>query len=242
MPPNRESELELSRKQAVLGLSNSYPNDTTLSRALQEVKMEMDMDMELNLDQFSNSCFGALKMEKSAIEDDDLRPLSWLHSTDLLRDLDLDDEDDDGQSKENEENGDGMINQYSNANQGDPMDPKRHINSKPPFSFSCLIFMAIEDCIHKRLPVKDIYQWIQDHFPYFRTAPTGWKNSVRHNLSLNKCFRKVDKMKGQVGLFSSYFCVNLKSTGSILMSDRNDSPHTETLVFFGIKYFLYHHA
>ena len=206
MPPNRKSELELS-KQPVLGLSNSYPNDNSLSRALQEVKMEMDMDTELNLDQFSSSCFSALKMEKSAIEDDDLRPLSWLHSTDLLRDLDLDDEDDDGQSKENEENGDGMMNQYSNlsANQGDPMDPKRHINSKPPFSFSCLIFMAIEDCIHKRLPVKDIYQWIQDHFPYFRTAPTGWKNSVRHNLSLNKCFRKVDKMKGQVG--GTFLCL-----------------------------------
>lgn len=74
-----------------------------------------------------------------------------------------------------------------------PYDPMVHTSSKPPYSFSCLIFMAIEDSEQKALPVKEIYAWILDHFPYFRNAPTGWKNSVRHNLSLNKCFQKVEK-------------------------------------------------
>lgn len=74
-----------------------------------------------------------------------------------------------------------------------PYDPHLHRNSKPPYSFSCLIFMAIEDSPVKALPVKEVYAWILDRFPYFRNAPTGWKNSVRHNLSLNKCFRKVEK-------------------------------------------------
>lgn len=74
-----------------------------------------------------------------------------------------------------------------------PYDPMVHITNKPPYSFSCLIFMAIEDSERKALPVKEIYSWIMDHFPYFKTAPTGWKNSVRHNLSLNKCFQKVEK-------------------------------------------------
>lgn len=74
-----------------------------------------------------------------------------------------------------------------------PYNPFVHTNSKPPLSFSSLIFMAIENATEKALPVKEIYAWIVKHFPYFKTAPTGWKNSVRHNLSLNKCFQKVEK-------------------------------------------------
>lgn len=74
-----------------------------------------------------------------------------------------------------------------------PYDPFVHTNNKPPLSFSSLIFLAIEDAKEKALPVKEIYSWIIQHYPYFKTAPTGWKNSVRHNLSLNKCFQKVEK-------------------------------------------------
>lgn len=39
-----------------------------------------------------------------------------------------------------------------------------------------------------------LFGFCSEHFPYFRTAPAGWKNSVRHNLSLNKCFEKVEKI------------------------------------------------
>lgn len=74
-----------------------------------------------------------------------------------------------------------------------PYDPFIHTNNKPPLSFSSLIYLAIEEAQEKALPVKEIYAWIVQHYPYFKTAPTGWKNSVRHNLSLNKCFQKVEK-------------------------------------------------
>ncbi|KAG5831351.1 hypothetical protein ANANG_G00302840 [Anguilla anguilla] len=76
---------------------------------------------------------------------------------------------------------------------------KDSLKAKPPFSFSLLIYMAIEQSPSKSLPVKDIYGWILEHFPYFSSAPTGWKNSVRHNLSLNKCFRKVERSLGKAG-------------------------------------------
>ena len=69
---------------------------------------------------------------------------------------------------------------------------------KPPLSFACMIFMAIESSPTKTLPVKEIYEWIQWKFPFYRTAAPGWKNSVRHNLSLNKCFKKFDRCSTKV--------------------------------------------
>lgn len=69
---------------------------------------------------------------------------------------------------------------------------------KPPYSFSSLIFMAIEDSPEKQLPVKDIYEWIVNTFPYYKSAPGGWRNSVRHNLSLSKSFHRISRDKSKV--------------------------------------------
>ncbi|CAG5990049.1 unnamed protein product [Menidia menidia] len=89
-----------------------------------------------------------------------------------------------------------------------PVQPRPpHASSKPPYSFSSLIFMAIEDSPHKRLPVKDIYEWIVNNFPYYRTAAGGWRNSVRHNLSLSKSFRRIQRDKSQSVGKGSLWCV-----------------------------------
>ncbi|NP_997738.1 forkhead box protein N1 [Danio rerio] len=67
---------------------------------------------------------------------------------------------------------------------------------KPVYSYSILIFLALRNSKTGSLPVSEIYSFMTEHFPYFKTAPDGWKNSVRHNLSLNKCFEKVENKNG----------------------------------------------
>ncbi len=64
---------------------------------------------------------------------------------------------------------------------------------KPALSFTCLIGLALKNSQTGCMAVAEIYNFICEHFPYFTTAPPGWKNSVRHNISLNKLFTKVEK-------------------------------------------------
>lgn len=62
---------------------------------------------------------------------------------------------------------------------------------KPPFSYIALIAMAIRDSGNGRLTLAEINNYLIEKFPFFRGSYTGWRNSVRHNLSLNDCFLKV---------------------------------------------------
>ncbi|ELA41751.1 uncharacterized protein VICG_01255 [Vittaforma corneae ATCC 50505] len=64
---------------------------------------------------------------------------------------------------------------------------------RPPISYAELITMAIESSPDAMLTLKEIYSWISTHYPYFDSARTGWQNSIRHNLSLNRCFYKVPR-------------------------------------------------
>ncbi|KPM04447.1 Fork head domain containing protein [Sarcoptes scabiei] len=72
-------------------------------------------------------------------------------------------------------------------------------SEKPPFSYIALIVMAIQHSQTKRRTLSEIYQFLQQKFSFFRGSYQGWKNSVRHNLSLNDCFIKLPKNVGRPG-------------------------------------------
>ncbi|CAM9901193.1 unnamed protein product [Lampetra fluviatilis] len=81
--------------------------------------------------------------------------------------------------------------------------PAQHSSEKPRLSYTALIANAILSSRDRRLNLSSIYSWIEERYPFYgrqdRRAARGWRNSVRHNLSLNECFVKVGRCEDGKG-------------------------------------------
>ena len=72
-------------------------------------------------------------------------------------------------------------------------EPQTASQEKPAHSYIGLISMALLASAEKKLVLSDIYQFIMDKFPYYNNPDRAWRNSIRHNLSLNECFIKAGR-------------------------------------------------
>ncbi|KAJ1962505.1 hypothetical protein IWQ62_003505, partial [Dispira parvispora] len=72
-------------------------------------------------------------------------------------------------------------------------------DQKPHYSYASLIAQAINSTEAKKITLNGIYNYIAQTYPYYRQAKNGWQNSIRHNLSLNKAFVKVQRADNEPG-------------------------------------------
>lgn len=102
---------------------------------------------------------------------------------------------------------------------------------KPPYSYATMITQAILSNADGVMSLSEIYTWISSHYAYYKYSKTGWQNSIRHNLSLNKAFEKVPRRPNEPGkgmkwqISESYkedFLKKIQS-GTLLKSRRGSS-------------------
>ncbi|XP_022597484.1 forkhead box protein P1-like isoform X5 [Seriola dumerili] len=74
----------------------------------------------------------------------------------------------------------------------------KYNNIRPPYTYAYLIRWSILESPDKQRTLNEIYTWFTTMFFYFRHNTATWKNAVRHNLSLHKCFVRVEGGKGAV--------------------------------------------
>ncbi|CAD5206764.1 unnamed protein product [Bursaphelenchus okinawaensis] len=74
--------------------------------------------------------------------------------------------------------------------------PQKKPNPWGEDSYSDLIAKALESAPGGRMKLNEIYQWFSENVPYFKERSSqehaaGWKNSIRHNLSLHSRFMRI---------------------------------------------------
>ncbi|RWS26150.1 hypothetical protein B4U80_03293 [Leptotrombidium deliense] len=101
----------------------------------------------------------------------------------------------------------------NHSNDNSECRAKRTRNPWGSMSYADMITEAILNAPEKRLTLNQIYDWIVKNVPYFSNkgdinSSHGWKNSIRHNLSLHERFVRLNPDGGEK---SSFWTVNLNA-------------------------------
>jgi hypothetical protein len=93
----------------------------------------------------------------------------------------------------------------------DPLHPVTVNDSeRPAYSYIALISMAILSKPDRKILLNEIYDWVTSNFNYYQNrTDKSWRNSIRHNLSLNECFIKIGKAGNGRGFYWSIHSANM---------------------------------
>nr|XP_031858046.1 uncharacterized protein CI109_006580 [Kwoniella shandongensis]KAA5525118.1 hypothetical protein CI109_006580 [Kwoniella shandongensis] len=98
---------------------------------------------------------------------------------------------------------------------------------KPDITYVQAIRLVIAASPRRMLTLSQIYDAIEERWPWHKTSGQTWKNSVRHNLSLNKCFVKVDRPTNDGGIKKgSYWTVDDSLSGQTARRTRKGASTT----------------
>ncbi|XP_039964043.1 fork head domain transcription factor slp2-like [Bactrocera tryoni] len=70
---------------------------------------------------------------------------------------------------------------------------EENCGSRPNYTYSALVTMAIRSSPEGKLTLSAIQNWISENFPYYRKDEQGWQNQIRQTLSMNSCFCKIPR-------------------------------------------------
>ncbi|XP_050997156.1 forkhead box protein R2 [Acomys russatus] len=86
--------------------------------------------------------------------------------------------------------------------------------TRPPLNYSHVVALALKNGPSCGLRVQQIYNFTQQHFPYFQKAPEGWKNTICHNLYSLAYFDKLPlDLEDDMGRKSHSFLWKLTDEG-----------------------------
>ncbi|KAH7024251.1 hypothetical protein B0J12DRAFT_386406 [Macrophomina phaseolina] len=74
---------------------------------------------------------------------------------------------------------------------------QENVNMEKDEPYSKLIYRALMDTPGHTMVLRDIYQWFKVNTDKTDKETKGWQNSIRHNLSMNGAFDKVEQAPGE---------------------------------------------